>query len=93
VLDSPAPVTAEDGHGRELGDDHRPTIVAKGLTTPSAPAHVSYSGPTVDGDAAVEVVAEEEVDQFAGVARNDLCPCGSGRKYKRCHGNPASRNA
>jgi hypothetical protein len=22
------------------------------------------------------------------VGRNDLCPCGSGRKFKRCHGNP-----
>ena len=21
------------------------------------------------------------------VGRNDLCPCGSGKKYKRCHGN------
>ena len=19
--------------------------------------------------------------------RNDLCPCGSGRKFKQCHGN------
>ena len=24
--------------------------------------------------------------QFAGVGRNDPCPCGSGRKYKHCHG-------
>jgi len=22
------------------------------------------------------------------VGRNDQCPCGSGRKYKRCHGAP-----
>ena len=21
---------------------------------------------------------------MAGIGRNDLCPCGSGRKYKRC---------
>ncbi|MCM3924270.1 preprotein translocase subunit SecA [Frankia sp. AiPs1] len=26
-------------------------------------------------------------------ARNAPCPCGSGRKYKRCHGDPARRNA
>jgi preprotein translocase subunit SecA len=25
----------------------------------------------------------------AKVGRNDLCPCGSGKKYKRCHGTPA----
>ncbi len=23
---------------------------------------------------------------FPRVGRNDPCPCGSGRKYKRCHG-------
>ena len=26
----------------------------------------------------------------AGVARNAPCPCGSGKKYKRCHGAPGS---
>jgi uncharacterized protein len=31
----------------------------------------------------------EILDQaFAGVQRNDPCPCGSGRKYKQCHGRP-----
>ena len=23
------------------------------------------------------------------VGRNDACPCGSGKKYKRCHGSAA----
>ncbi|WP_231122969.1 SEC-C metal-binding domain-containing protein [Nocardioides sambongensis] len=27
-------------------------------------------------------------DEFAGTNRNALCPCGSGKKYKRCHGAP-----
>ena len=27
-------------------------------------------------------------DPFAGVGRNSLCPCGSGKKFKRCHGAP-----
>lgn len=27
------------------------------------------------------------VRQFAKVGRNDLCPCGSGKKYKHCHGS------
>jgi hypothetical protein len=25
-------------------------------------------------------------EQVPGVGRNDLCPCGSGKKFKRCHG-------
>ena len=24
---------------------------------------------------------------FAGVGRNDLCPCGSGKRFKNCHGH------
>lgn len=29
---------------------------------------------------------ETSENQFAGVGRNDLCPCGSGKKFKNCHG-------
>jgi SEC-C motif len=29
------------------------------------------------------------LQQVPKVGRNDLCPCGSGKKYKRCHGDPA----
>ncbi len=25
---------------------------------------------------------------MAKVGRNDLCPCGNGKKYKKCHGSP-----
>ena len=25
-------------------------------------------------------------ENFENVGRNDLCPCGSGKKYKQCHG-------
>jgi uncharacterized protein len=25
---------------------------------------------------------------YDGAARNDPCPCGSGKKYKNCHGRP-----
>ena len=27
------------------------------------------------------------------VKRNDPCPCGSGKKYKQCHGSPSAQNA
>jgi len=32
----------------------------------------------------------ERDDQFANAGRNEPCPCGSGRKYKKCHGAPRS---
>jgi uncharacterized protein len=41
------------------------------------------------GRPAAEVMewhAERERARFSGVGRNDPCPCGSGAKFKRCHG-------
>ncbi|MBA3232331.1 MAG: preprotein translocase subunit SecA [Propionibacteriales bacterium] len=79
--------TADDHTG-----DHRPHITAKGLVEPSAPKKLSYSAPSVDGDAGNQVQAEDVANEFTGVSRNELCPCGSGRKFKRCHGDPARRS-
>ncbi len=63
-----------------------PLLVAPGLRSPVAPTALSYSAPSETGG--TEVHAEPVVaDEFAEVGRNDLCPCGSGKKYKRCHGS------
>ena len=35
-----------------------------------------------------EELAAREAEQYADVERNDLCPCGSGKKFKRCHAAP-----
>jgi uncharacterized protein YecA (UPF0149 family) len=40
-------------------------------------------------DEAMGILAADETRLVAAAAhagRNDLCPCGSGRKTKRCHG-------
>jgi preprotein translocase subunit SecA len=59
-------------------------------------ANVTYSAPTETGE--VETVVDEEtinrrVAAFGGsvprVGRNEPCPCGSGKKYKQCHGKLA----
>ncbi len=69
-----------------------PQIRAKGLDRPKQPQNLSYSAPSEQGD--VEVAgsaggrAGNADDEFADVGRNQLCPCGSGKKYKRCHGAP-----
>ncbi|RYF40414.1 MAG: preprotein translocase subunit SecA, partial [Comamonadaceae bacterium] len=52
-------------------------------------ANVTYTAPTATGD--VQVVRDEATTQVATgetprVGRNDPCPCGSGKKYKQCHG-------
>jgi preprotein translocase subunit SecA len=52
-------------------------VAAKGLAPEQAPAQqLRYSAAEVDG----------EVKQSGGTSRNAPCPCGSGRKFKRCHG-------
>jgi preprotein translocase subunit SecA len=51
---------------------------------PHRPRHLQYSAPSEDGG--IEMHGDEALDPYANVGRNDLCPCGSGRKYKRCHG-------
>lgn len=34
---------------------------------------------------AQHVQAQSDID-YSNVKRNDLCPCGSGKKFKNCHG-------
>jgi len=87
----------------EGGDDERPQdtprprdtprLRAKGLSTESRPQRLSYSAPTIDGDDEVarhEDAVEDGKLEYAGTPRNAACPCGSGKKYKRCHGDPQS---
>jgi preprotein translocase subunit SecA len=54
---------------------------------PRRPRTLQYSAPSEDGS--VEHHGDAGADPFANVNRNDPCPCGSGRKYKRCHGSPS----
>ncbi|GAB2444628.1 preprotein translocase subunit SecA [Nocardioides hungaricus] len=65
----------------------QPLIRAKGLERPKQPQNLSYSAPDEGGEAEVRGAAATE-DQYAGTGRNDKCPCGSGKKYKQCHGRP-----
>jgi preprotein translocase subunit SecA len=53
---------------------------------------LSYSAPSADGGGQVERRTEGAGnDKFAKVGRNSPCPCGSGKKYKVCHGDPRNR--
>jgi preprotein translocase subunit SecA len=55
-------------------------------------ANVTYSAPTETGE--VETTVDPETVRLAAsdvprAGRNDPCPCGSGKKYKHCHGKLA----
>ncbi|WP_433328759.1 preprotein translocase subunit SecA [Spirillospora sp. CA-294931] len=85
-----APASSDDEED-DLPSDDVPAIHAKGLDEPKRPKKLDYSAPSVDGDAGVEHHSEETADEYAGVSRNDPCPCGSGKKFKRCHGGPGAK--
>jgi preprotein translocase subunit SecA len=46
-------------------------------------ANVQYSGPAAGAE---ETKKEPTRREAPKVGRNDPCPCGSGKKYKKCHG-------
>ncbi|MBW8484552.1 preprotein translocase subunit SecA [Actinomadura parmotrematis] len=91
ALDATAVDAEVDDVPADAGTDDVPVIHAKGLEEPQRPKKLDYSAPTVDGDGGVEHHTEEAADEYAGVNRNDPCPCGSGKKFKRCHGDPSKK--
>ena len=46
----------------------------------------SISSASSSGARAGSGAGRAEADPYAGVGRNDPCPCGSGKKFKNCHG-------
>jgi preprotein translocase subunit SecA len=65
----------------------------EGFGRPDRPAQLQYSAPNAEGGVTTSG-GGSKVDPLTGQvssggpSRNAPCPCGSGRKYKRCHGDP-----
>jgi preprotein translocase subunit SecA len=58
------------------------SLAADGSIDPNATA----STPAAESEPMQPLVKDGMFDK---VGRNDLCPCGSGKKFKLCHGKPA----
>jgi preprotein translocase subunit SecA len=52
-------------------------------------SNVTYTHPNEDGSVSQETDPATQVAEVPKVGRNDPCPCGSGKKYKQCHGKLA----
>ena len=52
-------------------------------------ANVTYTHPNEDGSVSQETDPSTMAEAVPRVGRNDPCPCGSGKKYKLCHGKLA----
>ncbi|MFD1931713.1 MULTISPECIES: preprotein translocase subunit SecA [Nonomuraea] len=66
------------------------SIIARGLRGPERPTELEYTAPGEGGEVEhtkVRTTAAERA-AYGNVERNAPCPCGSGKKYKRCHGDP-----
>ncbi|MEZ7129362.1 preprotein translocase subunit SecA [Nonomuraea sp. AD125B] len=66
------------------------SIIARGLRGPERPAELEYSAPGEQGEVEHTRVRTTPAERaaYGNVERNAPCPCGSGKKYKRCHGDP-----
>jgi preprotein translocase subunit SecA len=51
--------------------------------------NVTYSAPDESGQAVSTVDAQTVAPTMPPVGRNEPCPCGSGKKFKFCHGKLA----
>ncbi len=52
-------------------------------------SNVTYTHPNEDGSVSEEPDLATVAAEVPKVGRNDPCPCGSGKKYKQCHGRLA----
>ena len=52
-------------------------------------SNVTYSAPTETGEVETVVDAATVRATVPRVGRNEPCPCGSGKKFKQCHGKSA----
>ena len=52
-------------------------------------SNVTYTHPNEDGSVSEEADLATLAAEVPKVGRNDPCPCGSGKKYKQCHGRLA----
>jgi preprotein translocase subunit SecA len=52
-------------------------------------SNVTYTHPNEDGSVSQDADPATQVAEVPQVGRNEPCPCGSGKKYKACHGRLA----
>ncbi len=73
----------------DQAQSHAPHFKAKGLEKKKQDQNLTYTAPDEDGEAeVVQAPSSAADDPYALVGRNAECPCGSGKKFKKCHGAP-----
>ena len=83
-------VTQKLAQVRPVSPEEQQAMIARAqaqIATPAAPAEVA----PVTEEPAVRLAGFDEADPatWGNPSRNDACPCGSGKKFKHCHGQLA----
>ena len=78
-----APMTSTAPAGR---DDAPPSAADGGVQAGCRRAHQHDVRPRPPVPGGAPPPGAPVPSPYAGVGRNDPCPCGSGKKFKRCHG-------
>jgi preprotein translocase subunit SecA len=81
---APAPSPVEEGGNGGLVYEHESIAGAEAMHAAGAGAG---AGAVATAGVTTAAATQQRVSpEFAGVGRNDACPCGSGKKFKKCHG-------
>jgi len=65
-----------------------PSAPATGVIGGRSPSRTQPGAPVLSG--LPDVPAAKSAETGDRIGRNDPCPCGSGKKYKKCHGRPGA---
>jgi preprotein translocase subunit SecA len=84
ALDDMQGFEGEDGNGYAY--EHQSLAGADAIAAAGAGAMVGAQAGAVGGGATSVATQQRVASEFDKVGRNDLCPCGSGKKFKKCHG-------
>ncbi|MEY3407275.1 MAG: preprotein translocase subunit SecA [Actinomycetota bacterium] len=69
-----------------LNDDEEVEEIEVAGAAPQLPTNVQYLAPTESGEVTTRSETGQTLKSSNGPSRNGPCHCGSGKKYKRCHG-------
>ncbi len=67
-------------------DENIPDATSKVAGNVAPATQTTASGSMGNARPVPRTVVKDKEDPYANVGRNDPCPCGSGKKYKKCHG-------
>ncbi|MGC5198505.1 SEC-C metal-binding domain-containing protein, partial [Aphanothece microscopica] len=62
---------------------------AQGASAPATPAPAEVPAPAAQAPVMPVADVADLPENWADTGRNDPCPCGSGKKFKHCHGRIA----